>query len=537
MFTSTTMQDALTVTPLIERLGRDFRATSIVYKNHEGQPQRTTYGAVAGRALRLAEALVGAGLRAGDRVATLMSNHAIHLEALLGIPASGGVFHALNPRLSQNDLAYVMRDAQDRMLLVDAAQLDVLARVRDQIQLEKVIVVGSERDEYEAFIARSSASFVPPEIDERAPFGVSYTSGTTGRPKGLVHSHRATILHSLGAGMVDGFGLSRADNILTVAPFFHAHAIGFPYASALLGAAQVLLDVPMPPEQLLDWIAREQVTVTGGLATSWAAMLTMLERFPGRWKLSPRFRVIAGGNALPAALVRRFESLEIDISHTWGMTETGPLSTMSRRPANPSLATSDVAAHIARQGSAAPLIRIRITDESGAEQPWDDRTVGEVQVRGPWVTGSYLRGAESLDRDTTSSFTKDGWLRTGDLGVMDAQGSLRIVDRLKDVIRVGEEWVSSTAMEDCLNHHPAVAETAIVSAPDLEHGELPLAIVVCKPGASVTADELRAMIPVDVLAADVPMPVVWVNELPRAPTGKLDKKGLRARYGRTDISS
>lgn len=531
MFTATTMQEALTIAPVVERLEQDFYSTSVVTRERDGTLQHSNYGELARLAKQLASALVRAGLRPGDRVATLMSNHRIHLAAMLGIPLCGGVFHALNPRLPAADLAYVIEDAEDRFLLVDATSLEDFARVREQVSIERVIVVGGDADEFAEFLASGTSTYSPPALDETSPLGLCYTSGTTGRPKGVVCSHRATLLHSMAVGMTDGFGMARKDVVLSVVPFFHTHAVGFPYAAALLGAAQVLAASPLAPEELLDLIVGQAVSFTGGLATGWAVMLDTLERFPGRWTLPAGLQVIAGGNALPASMIPRFGALNIEVVHTWGMTETGPLATSCRPQSESTTAKGLHEVEVARQGRVVPMLRARIASEDGKELPHDDQSLGELQVRGPWVTGSYLPGARSRERDASEGFTADGWLRTGDLAVMDANGSVRVVDRLKDIIRVGEEWVSSTAIEEAISQSPRVREVAVVSAPQIEHGEIPLAVVVCEGEPRPSAAELRQLIPPELLPAAVPVPVVFVTELPRAPTGKVSKKQLRELHG------
>lgn len=529
---STMMRVKLTLTHFLERAGRLFGGVEIVSRLPDKSLHRTTYADFHRRARLLAEALQKAGVRKGDRVATLMWNHYAHYEAYFGIIASGAVLHTLNLRLAPDEIGYIASHAQDRFLIVDDILLPLLAQFRDATAIEKIIVVpltGKPVPEgfidYEDFLASASGDWDYPDMDEDDPIAMCYTSGTTGRPKGVVYSHRSQVLHSLVQCIPDSVGISGRDVILPVVPMFHANAWGVPYAACMLGAKMVFPGPHLHPEDLLPLLEGERVTVSCGVPTIWLGMIQLLDRDPGRFRLDPGLRLTVGGSAVPESLIRGFARHGIDILQGWGMTETSPLATVSRvNQLLGNLSEDERFATQALQGYPLPLVDLRITGDEG-EQPWDGEAVGEIQVHGPWITGSYHELPQSRD-----SFTADGWLRTGDVAAVTPKGYVRITDRTKDLIKSGGEWISSVDLENAIMGHPAVAEAAVIAVPHPKWAERPLAVVVLREGQSVTPDELRAFLSGRFARWALPDAYQFVPSIPRTSTGKFLKTALRATY-------
>jgi fatty-acyl-CoA synthase len=529
---STMMRVRLTLTHFLERAGRLFGGVEIVSRLPDKSLHRTTYADFHRRARLLAEALQKAGVRKGDRVATLMWNHYAHYEAYFGIIASGGVLHTLNLRLAPDEIGYIASHAQDRFLIVDDILLPLLAQFRGATAIEKIIVVpltGKPVPEgfidYEAFLASASGDWDYPDMDEDDPIAMCYTSGTTGRPKGVVYSHRSQVLHSLVQCIPDSVGISGRDVILPVVPMFHANAWGVPYAACMLGVKMVFPGPHLHPEDLLPLLEGERVTVSCGVPTIWLGMIQLLDRDPGRFRLDPGLRLTVGGSAVPESLIRGFARHGIDILQGWGMTETSPLATVSRvNQLLGNLSEDERFATQALQGYPLPLVDLRITGDEG-EQPWDGEAVGEIQVHGPWITGSYHELPQSQD-----SFTADGWLRTGDVAAVTPEGYVRITDRTKDLIKSGGEWISSVDLENAIMGHPSVAEAAVIAVPHPKWAERPLAVVVLREGQSVTPEELRAFLSGRFARWAVPDAYEFVSSIPRTSTGKFLKTALRATY-------
>ena len=524
--TSTMMDVPLTLDLIADRAERWMGDGEIVSRRPDKRLVRTTYREVIGRARRLARALVGAGIAKGDRVATLMWNHAEHLEAYFGIPLAGAVAHTLNLRLHPNEIAYIANHAGDRIAIVD----DVLVPLLDKViaaggSFERVIVVGAagEREGYEAFLA-AAPDVALPALAESDPLATCYTSGTTGMPKGVVYSHRSTMLHTLTAALPDTLDLSRADTLLPVVPMFHVNAWGLPYIAAMTGARLVFPGPHLDPPSLLELLAGERVTVAAGVPTIWLGIREAMDAAPERWKLVPGLRMIVGGSAAPEQLIRDFDRLGMTLIHAWGMTEMSPLGLVSRVPPELAGADADTQYRIrAKQGVPPPLVDLRVRNTEG-DVPRDDRTSGEVEVRGPWISGSYAGGA------TPERWTGDGYFRTGDVARMDAHGYVQLTDRIADLIKSGGEWIASQELENALMGHPAIREAAVIGAPHPRWSERPVAVYVLKPGASASADELR-----DFLAERFPkfwLPDAFeaIDAIPRTSAGKFRKSELRDRY-------
>jgi len=531
-----TMLDApLTLPQLFERAVALFGRREIISRSSDRSIRRYTYADAWRRCRALAEALTRAGLAPGDRVATLMWNDSAHLEAYLGIPLAGAVLHTLNLRLPSAQIAWIVNDASDRFLIVDETLLPLFETWRGATALERVFVVRAQAGDgaaplpagcecYEAFIADTTGRFRAPVPSENDACGLCYTSGTEGNPKGVVYTHRSSVLHSLVLGLPDTLDISRWDTILPVVPMFHVNAWGIPYAAIMSGAKLVLPGRHLDPESLLELFEREQVTLTAGVPSIWLGLLQKLDREPSRWKL-PRMRMIIGGSAAPESLIRGFDRHGQEVIHAWGMTETSPVGAVSRlKPGMEQLAEDDRYAYRAKQGLAPPLVDVRIMGEDGpAEQ--DGKAFGELQVRGPWVTGSYFGAAQD-----TSRFTEDGWLRTGDVATIDPEGYVKIVDRTKDLIKSGGEWISSCDLENALMSHPAVLEACVIAVPNATWGERPLALVVFRESAQATAEQLAAHIAPLFPKWWLPDGFVAVGELPKTSVGKLAKRVLRERY-------
>ena len=524
---ATMMDVPLTIDLVVDRAARWTSAVEVVSRRPDKHLTRTTYGEVARRSRTLAAALVGAGIRPGDRVATLMWNHSEHLECYFGIPLSGGVIHTLNLRLHPDEIAFIANDAGDRFVIVD----DCLLPLFDKVvaaggRFERVIVVGDagDREPYERFLAGAKDGTALPKLAETDALGVCYTSGTTGKPKGVVYSHRSTILHSIVSAIPDSLDLSRTDTLLPVVPMFHVNAWGLPYTCALVGAKLVFPGPHLDAVSLLDLFASEKVTVGAGVPTIWLGIREALDANPGRWTLQPGLKMIVGGSAAPEQLIRDFDRHGMTLLHAWGMTETSPIGTVSRLP--PHLAAADEATRYrmrAKQGTPTPLVDLCIRNDAG-DVPADDKTVGELMIRGPWIASRYAGG------HTPERWTADGWFRTGDVARIDEHGFIQLTDRVADQIKSGGEWISSQELENMLMGHPAVKEAAVVGVPHPKWSERPLAAVVLKTGATATADELRAFLAPKFAKFWLPDAIVFVDAIPRTSAGKFKKTELRETY-------
>jgi len=528
--TNTMMDVPLTIDLVVDRAERWMADAEVVSRRPDKQVTRTTYRAVVGRARRLARALVGAGIKRGDCVATLMWNHSEHLEAYFGIPLAGAVTHTLNLRLHPEEIAYIANDARDRFVIVD----DVLLPLLDKViaaggKFERVIVVGKapdagDREPYERFLDGARDDAALPVLAESDGLATCYTSGTTGKPKGVVYSHRSTMLHTLVAALPDALDLSRADTLMPVVPMFHVNAWGLPYIAALMGAKLVFPGPHLDPASLLDLLATERVTCAAGVPTIWLGIREAMDAAPDHWKLTPGLRMIVGGSAAPEQLIRDFDRLGMTLIHAWGMTEMSPIGLVSRVP--PGLADADEDTRYrlrAKQGVPPPLVDVRLRNEAG-EVPRDDTTSGEVMVKGPWIARSYVGGA------TPERWTADGFFRTGDVARQDSHGFVQLTDRIADLIKSGGEWIASQEIENVLMGHPAVREAAVVGVPHPKWSERPLAVYVLKPGATATAEELRAHLAAKFPKFWLPDGFELIEAIPRTSAGKFKKTELRDRF-------
>jgi len=527
------MDFPLTVPALVERAGRIFGNVEIVTRKPDRTLVRSTWGDLYRRSRRLASALTGLGLRRGDRVATLLWNQAEHMEAYFGVPMAGGVLHTLNLRLHPDEISFIANHAGDRFLIVDDVLLPVYQKFRDRVNFERVIVVPFGGDStplgctgYEELLANASEEFVYPQIDENEAAAMCYTSGTTGRSKGVVYSHRAIVLHSMHCCGVDSFGISMCDSVLPVTSLFHANGWGIPFTTAMAGAKVVLGGPYADGEGLLDLMEQERVTVTTGVPTVWFGALEALEKFPGRWKFDWPIRMVLGGAATSEALMRGFDRHGIKVICSWGMTETTPVATMSHlRPYMDRWTDKEKLAQRLKPGIPAALLEARIIRPDGTEAPRDGSSVGEIEVRGPWVAAGYYNMPEEAQK-----WSPDGWLRTGDMGHIDRDGYVKLVDRSKDLIKSGGEWISSLDLENALMGHPAVKEAAVIGVPHPKWQERPLAVVVLNEGAKAEARELREFLAAKFATWQLPDGFVFAREIPRTSVGKFRKLALREQF-------
>jgi fatty-acyl-CoA synthase len=526
------MDFQLTLPPLLRRCETFFGGKQIATRLPDRSFHHYTYADMARRAKQLAVALGELGLERGDRVATLCWNHHQHLEAYFGIPCGGFVLHTLNLRLHPNDLAYIADHAHDRAVIVDRSLLPLLDQFRERTKIEHVFVV---EDSYEELLAGADAdAWRDPELDEDEAAAMCYTSGTTGQPKGVVYSHRSTILHALGVASYTPLGqaVSERDAILPVVPMFHANAWGYPYLGAMLGAKLVFPGPYLDPESLLDDFVEEEVTWTAGVPTIWLGILQALEAHPDRWDLSRMKGMLAGGSAVPRALIAAFKQrLGLTVVQGWGMTETSPVASVTDFVGDLREADEETQFDFAAMaGIPLPFVEIRGADDAGAEIPWDGEAMGELEVRGPWVAAGYYDNDEQADR-----WTDDGWFRTGDICSIHPRGFIMIKDRSKDVIKSGGEWISSVELENALMAHPSVAEAAVVAIPDPKWDERPLAAVVLKAGAAATPDELRAFLAPQFAKWWLPDRFEFVDEIPKTSVGKFRKIALREQFAGADV--
>lgn len=528
------MDYPLTLPAMMRRAELHFGPKAVVTQQPDKSLVRSDYTAVIRRTKQLALALRSLGVASGDRVGTLCWNHQQHLEAYFGIPAAGGVLHTLNLRLHPSDLAYIAGHAGDKAVIVDASLWDLFDKFRGEVPFQHTIVVAAPGQavppgtlDYEDLIAGFDAEkFDYPELDERQAAAMCYTSGTTGRPKGVLYSHRAITLHSLANGMVDTLALSERDVTMPVVPMFHANAWGMPFTATVVGASQVFPGPHLDPRSLLELLAKEQVTVTAGVPTIWLGILQLLDQNPGKWDLSALRSMIVGGSAAPPFMIEGFQERHgLKIVHAWGMTELSPMGTVANLPSRLAQAPkAEQYAFRAKQGNPVPLVEIRGRNENGVI-PWDGQTMGELEVRGPWIAASYYNSPEGA-----ASFTPDGWFRTGDIVVIDQHGCMQLQDRAKDVIKSGGEWISSVALENALMGHAAVAEAAVIPVFHPKWDERPLALVVLKPGQQATGAELIDFLRPNFAKWWLPEAVEFIDAIPKTSAGKFLKSALRDRF-------
>jgi fatty-acyl-CoA synthase len=507
------MDRPLLVKQIAERAECVFGDREIVART-QGGVERSTYGQILERARRLAGALSDLGVGPGDRVASFAWNSLRHLELYLAVPSTGAILHTVNIRLFEEDLRYIVGHAEDRVIFLDASLAGAMPQF-EGVEREVVMPDGpGERDgalDYEELIAGGDPGFEFPDFPESTAAALCYTSGTTGRPKGVLYSHRSIVLHTLGAAVPDSMGIRGADSVMPVVPMFHAMAWGIPYIATMVGARQVLPGPDLSPRGLADLIEAEGVTWSAGVPTIWNGLLE-LDPPPD---LSGLRELKAGGAAVPQALIRGFdERFGVPVVQGWGMTETSPLAATSRVPPGLDPCCDEGYALRASQGRVLPLIDFRVDPDAG----------GELQVRGPWIARAYYE-----DPGGSEKFTDDGWLRTGDVAEVERGSFIRLVDRTKDLVKSGGEWISSVELENSIMAHPDVVEAAVIAVPDERWGERPCACVVRRQGSSLDADGLRAHLAGTVAKWWIPERFEFIDEVPKTSVGKFDKKLLRAR--------
>lgn len=532
-----TMQNfPLTITAILRHATSVHGARRVTTATGSGY-RDCSYAELGRQAAQLAHALRKLGITGDQRVGTFMWNNAEHLAAYMAVPSMGAVLHTLNIRLFPEQIVFVANEAEDQVVLVDTSLAKLLAPVLGRLETVHTLIAVGEGDttplaesgktvlRYADVLTGEPTEFDWPDIDENSAAAMCYTSGTTGNPKGVVYSHRSSYLHTMAACTTNGIGVGSSDCVLPIVPMFHANAWGLPYAALMAGADLVLPDRHLDAKSLVDMVEKLRPTVAGAVPTIWNDVLHYLDRDPDHDMSSLRL-VACGGSAVPVSLMRTFEEKHgVQIRQLWGMTETSPMATMAWPP--PGTPDDQHWPLRATQGQPVCGVEARIVDDDNNVLPNDGDAVGELEVRGPWITGSYYRGADQ------SKF-ESGWLRTGDVGRIDERGFITLTDRAKDVIKSGGEWISSVELENCLIAHPDVVEAAVVGVPDERWQERPLAVVVRKEGASVDAGELRKYLSDKVVRWWLPERWTFVDEIPRTSVGKYDKKTIRSRYGEGD---
>ncbi len=536
----TMMRIPLRITDVMRRAERLFPEQEVISRHGPDRILRSTYAQVGEDARRLAGALQARGVRRGMRVATLMWNHAAHLAAYYAVPGVHAVLHTLNPRLSAEELAYIVADAGDSAILVDDDLLPLWQEVERHVRVPLVIVhalgetpsaaaIQSGHPLLHEVLAASPGivDWHEDDIDENTPVSICYTSGTTGRPKGVVYSHRSVLLHALAVATPDALAISGRDTVMTLTPMFHVNAWSMPYTALMLGSKLVLTGPRPSSTEIADLMAKEQVTAALGVPTLWGDFLAAVEPQPERWRFAPGARVYSGGAAPPADMFRRFDTLGLYLQTGWGMTETSPMGSQTwiKAALDAQLDPQERLALRTSNGIALPFVEMRHVDDEGRVQPWDGQAIGELQVRGPWVTGAYIGHPEPIP--ATSA---DGWLLTGDIVQFQPTGYMRLVDRKKDLVKSGGEWISSADMENALHDHPAVAEAAVIAVPDARWGERPLAIVALRPAHEASEEDIQAHLHARFPKWMVPEQIAFMDTLPKTGVGKLNKLELRRRF-------
>jgi fatty-acyl-CoA synthase len=517
----------LTISQFVDRAERLFPTVEVVSRRSDGSVSRSTYAATVERARRLAGALRAEGLQPGDRVATLLWNEAVNLETYFGVPMVRGVLVPLNFRLQPSELEFILTQSRPRWLVVDRSLWPLFEKIRQAVPNAAVRVVGPAGPDaprgltdYETWISAAEPQPSSPDIEEDDAAALFYTTGTTGRSKGILYSHRSTVLHTLVFALT--FEMSHRDVICPIVSMSHAHGCGMPHAAPLLGAKIVLPGPPSDPAALLTLFEQEGVTFTGAVPGIWSGIFEALEKEPTRWRLAPGFRCLVGGSAVPETMFRQFDKFGLRATQIWGMTEMSPLATASRPKQHlEALSPDALYALRASQGFPVPFVEVR-TRPDPRFRVRDDGTEGELEVRGPWIARAYYERPGPGDR-----WTADGWFRTGDLASIDREGYVRITDRIGDLVKVGELWASSLEVEERLMDHPAVRDAAVVAYTTPESGEHPHAVVVLREGSHASVGELDRFL-WDRLPEDWrPASYSFIGSLPRTGVGKVSKQSLR----------
>lgn len=529
------MDYPLTIDRILEHAYRLYPKKQIVSHLPDGAKHAYSYTDLYHRTKKLANVLVSLGVKQGDRIGTFAWNTYQHVEMYYGIPGVGAVCHTLNIRLYSEQLAYIVNHAEDKIIFVDASLWHLFSIIRDQIHSVEQIIVFNEDDSfrnrvqgvlfYEELMAAASDEFEWQVNDERTAMGLCYTSGTTGDPKGALYSHRSMYLHTMGANQAMSLGIVESDTVLPVVPQFHAMAWGIPYTALMAGADLILPGPFLKPEALADIIESYQVTVGAAVPSIWNGIYQHVKTLPRN--LSSMRTLLVGGSAMPKALIQAYENeLGVNVVHSWGMTETSPMATISRphkhHKSQPASKQFEVKA---RQGYPMAGIELRIVGDEGNELVWDGVTMGELQVRGPWVVNSYFKQAPSAEY-----FTEDGWFRTGDVATIHPDGFMRITDRTKDLVKSGGEWISTVAIESVLMAHPKIIEAAVIAIPDEKWTERPMAVVVKGVDQELSKEAITEFLHPQFAKFWLPDEIVFVESLPKTSVGKFDKKELRRQY-------
>ncbi len=531
------MQDRpLLISQLIEHAAQNHGDTEIVSRTVEGPIHRYTYRDARLRSKKVAEALLGLGIKMGDRIGTLAWNGYRHFELYYGISGMGAVCHTINPRLFPEQIVYIVNHAEDQLLFVDLNLLPAVEKLLPQLKTVRHVVAMTDRAHlpkdckipnllvYEELIQDKPGTYEWPEFDERTASSLCYTSGTTGNPKGVLYHHRSTLLHAYGSALPDTLGIGARAVVLPVVPMFHVNAWGLPYSGALAGAKLVFPGVALDGASLYELFEKERVTFTAGVPTVWLALLQHMQA--NKLKLSTLKYAVIGGSAAPPAMIEAFDKeFGVEVLHAWGMSEMSPLGTVNHpKEKHHTFSPKDLLAVRLKQGRPPFGVEMKIVDDSGKELPRDGKAFGDLLVRGPWITSGYFKGEGGQVLD------KDGWFATGDVATIDPDGYMQITDRSKDVIKSGGEWISSIDLENAAMAHPAVAEAAVIGVAHPKWDERPLLIVHRKPDASIDKKELIEFLGSKVAKWWLPDDVQFVEAIPHTATGKILKTKLRETF-------